>query len=90
MSRMYSSPARSIVTRSIPSAIPPCGGVPYSKASRRWPNSDDCLLVRQSDTAEDLGLLIASVDPDAAAAKLVPVADEVVLLGPDGEWGGVK
>src|SRR5215472_4317204 len=37
-SRMEVSPARIITRRSRPSAIPPCGGAPYSSASSRNPN----------------------------------------------------
>ena len=36
-SRIELSPARIIEKRSMPSAIPPCGGVPYSNASSKWP-----------------------------------------------------
>src|SRR5580698_3197333 len=36
-SRMDDSPARIITRRSSPSAIPPCGGAPYSNASSRNP-----------------------------------------------------
>src|SRR6267143_6289784 len=36
-SRMDFSPARSMTTRSMPSAIPPWGGVPYVSASRKKP-----------------------------------------------------
>ena len=32
------SSVRSITSRSMPGAMPPCGGAPYSKASSRWPN----------------------------------------------------
>ena len=39
-SRMVSAPASSMITRSQPKAMPPCGGGPYLKASRRKPNWD--------------------------------------------------
>src|SRR5438128_1859548 len=35
---MFSVPMIAIIKRSMPAAIPPCGGTPYSKASSRWPN----------------------------------------------------
>src|SRR3954470_21351925 len=34
------APARIMTIRSSPSAIPPCGGVPYSSASRKNPKRD--------------------------------------------------
>src|SRR5699024_6313969 len=37
-SRVESPPAAPATMRSPPKAIPPCGGAPYSKASRRKPN----------------------------------------------------
>src|SRR5215469_11756838 len=37
-SRMFDSPAMSAMMRSYPNAMPPCGGVPYSNASRKNPN----------------------------------------------------
>ena len=39
-SRIDASPASSATIRSTPSAIPPCGGVPYSSSSRKNPNRD--------------------------------------------------
>src|SRR5437867_9429760 len=36
-SRKLSAPARIITIRSRPKAMPPCGGVPYSSASRKNP-----------------------------------------------------
>ncbi len=37
-SRILLSPAAIITIRSIPSAIPPCGGAPYDSASMKNPN----------------------------------------------------
>src|SRR5258707_6771394 len=37
-SRIEVSPARIITSRSRPSAMPPCGGAPYSSASNKNPN----------------------------------------------------
>src|SRR5580704_11115104 len=39
-SRRLSAPARIITMRSRPNAIPPCGGVPYSSASRKKPKRE--------------------------------------------------
>ena len=36
-SRRLVAPARIMTIRSRPSAMPPCGGVPYSRASRKKP-----------------------------------------------------
>jgi len=37
-SRMLAAPASSMITRSQPNAMPPCGGGPYLNASSRKPN----------------------------------------------------
>ena len=58
--------------RSSPNAIPPCGGVPNSSASRKKP------------TIEDQRLQPGIVNTDAAAADLAPVQDEIVRLRADG------
>jgi len=39
-SRMFSVPQRIMHVRSMPAANPPCGGVPYSRASRKNPNCE--------------------------------------------------
>ncbi len=41
-SRRFGSPASTIVIRSIPSAMPPCGGAPIASASSRKPNFSRC------------------------------------------------
>src|SRR5207302_8621943 len=43
-SRMFSVPAKSMMMRSMPGAIPPCGGTPYSNASSRKPNRSSMIL----------------------------------------------
>ncbi len=68
--------------RSSPSAMPPCGGVPYASASRKKPKRVPRLLVADAEELEDPGLQRRVVDPDAAAANLAAVQHEVVGLGP--------
>ena len=64
--------------RSIPNAIPPCGGAPIASASSRKPNFAALLLRRDAEQVEDARLELGLVDPERAAAELVPVHDEVV------------
>ena len=66
--------------RSRPSAMPPCGGVPYSSASRKKPNRVARLLVADVQQPEDPALHGRVVDSDAAAADLAAVQHEVVGL----------
>ena len=71
MSRMLGSPARTIISRSMPDAIPPCGGAPMRSASRRKPNlrhrCSSRLIARRSKIFSwSSGL----VDPERAAAEL--------------------
>src|SRR5262249_37222673 len=42
VSRRFDSPARTIIMRSIPNAMPPCGGAPIARASSRKPNFTRC------------------------------------------------
>ncbi len=67
-------------SRSIPGAIPPCGGVPYSKASSMWPKRSCATSGVQPDQRKDLLLKGTVVDADAAAAHLMVVEHQVVLL----------
>ena len=81
-SRMFVWPAKIIAQRSMPSAIPPWGGAPYSKASRTAPNFS-CIPStvwpwRRNERLEEL----AAMDPDGAAAELPAVEREVVLERP--------
>ena len=77
-SRRFGSPASIIAMRSIPNAIPPCGGAPIASASSRKPNFDALLLGRQVQQRERPRLQVGLVDPERAAAELVAVADQVV------------
>ena len=55
-SRIDALAARIATMRSRPSAMPPCGGVPYSSASRKKPNRVRRLLVADVQQPEDLAL----------------------------------
>ena len=70
--------------------MPPWGGAPYSSASSSAPKRSCWLFGRVSHQPEDRCLVVAAVVADAAAAELVAVADEIVLLGPDGAGIGVQ
>ena len=80
-SRIDDSPASRAQIRSSPSARPPCGGVPYSSASRKKPKRVFACLIAQAEQAEHRGLRLAVMDADAAAAQLPAVQDDVVGLG---------
>ncbi len=80
-SRIEVSPDSSAQMRSRPSARPPCGGVPYSSDSRKKPKRFFASSSRQPEQAEHLGLRLAIVDTNAAAAELPAVEDDVVGLG---------
>ena len=56
--------------RSIPKAIPPCGGAPIASASSRKPNFGSLLLRGELEDAEDRCLELGLVDPERAAAEL--------------------
>jgi hypothetical protein len=79
-SRMLGSPARIIVRRSMPGAIPPWGGTPYSNASSMWPKPLARHVRIEANELEDLFLQVAAVDPDGTAADFVVVQDQVILL----------
>ena len=85
-SRMFVWPASSAAQRSMPSAIPPCGGAPYSKASRTAPNLLAHPLERLALEQEAALEQVAPMDPDRPAAELPAVEREVVLerAGPAG------
>ena len=65
--------------RSIPSAIPPCGGAPYSRRDEE-PEAVLDLLGAQAEHLEDLALLLGIVDTDRAGAELVAVEHHIVVL----------
>ena len=58
--------------------MPPCGGVPYSSASRKKPNRAFASSSDDPQQPEDQALQPLVVDPDAAAGDLAAVEHEVV------------
>ena len=66
--------------RSRPSAMPPCGGVPYSSASRKKPNRSFASSSVMPSSLKIRALQRRVVDTDAAAADLAAVQHEVVGL----------
>ncbi len=77
-SRMDDSPARIITRRSSPSAIPPCGGAPYSNASSKNPKR---CLASSSDipsAEKHLGLHVAAVNTNGSRSQLGAVQHDVV------------
>ena len=80
-SRIDSTPASRATTRSQPKAMPPCGGAPNLKPSRRKPNFVCGVCLVQAHQLEDPFLDVALVDTDGAAADFVAVADDVVGVG---------
>ena len=81
-SRMLSSPPKSITTRSMPRAMPPCGGAPNCKASEQEAESLAGRLLVDAQQAEHLLLELLVVDTNRAAAGLVAVDHQVVGLRP--------
>ena len=81
-SRMLVWSARSAAQRSMPSAMPPCGGAPYSNASRMAPNLLAHALERLALEREAALEQVAPMDPDRAATELPAVEREVVLERP--------
>ena len=65
-------------SRSMPEAIPPCGGAPIASASSRKPNFERCSSGEMLEQVEDLRLQLGLVDPERAAGELDAVPDEVV------------
>ena len=74
------APASSITMRSSPSAMPPCGGVPYSSASRKNPNRCRASSSLMPSDAEDLLLHILAVNTDRSRPQLQPVHRQVVAV----------
>ena len=69
-SRRDDSPARIIASRSSPSAMPPCGGVPNCSASMKNPKRSRVSSSDEREQLEDLRLQRGVVDSEAAAADL--------------------
>ena len=80
-SRMDVSPARIITSRSRPSAIPPCGGAPYSSASSRNPKRCLASSSEESERRENLGLHVAAMNTNGAGAQFGAVQHHVVRFG---------
>ena len=69
----------SAAQRSMPSAIPPCGGAPYSNASSIAPKRS-CICSQRVALQPEAPLeQVAAPDPDRAAAQLPAVERDVVL-----------
>ena len=66
--------------RSRPRAMPPCGGVPYSRASRKKPKAYPRLCFIHPERRKNFGLYIFAVDTDGARPELEPVHGKVVIL----------
>ena len=69
--------------RSRPRAMPPWGGVPYCRASRRKPNRSLASSSESESSRKMRAWSVGVVDPQASAADLRAVQDEVVGLGSD-------
>ena len=67
-SRMLSRPPKSITQRSMPSAMPPCGGAPYCSASQQEAEPLLGRLFVDAQQREHLLLDHRIVNPDRAAA----------------------
>ncbi len=78
---MEVSPARIITSRSRPSAIPPCGGAPYSSASSRKPKRRLASSSENPSARENLGLHVAAMNTNGARAQLGAVQHQVVRFG---------
>ena len=66
--------------RSIPRAIPPCGGAPIARASRRKPNFVRWSFGAHREEVEHLRLDVGLMDPEGAAAELVAVHNQVIRI----------
>ena len=64
--------------RSSPSAMPPCGGVPYSSASRKKPKRDVGFFVRHAQRSKDFALNVLAMNTDRARSQLGAVEHDVV------------
>jgi hypothetical protein len=71
--------------RSIPGAIPPCGGAPYSKASSIWPNRDLNCFGIEPQKFKHAVLKFARVNSDGSAADLISVQNEIVRIRTNGK-----
>ncbi len=74
-------PAKSITQRSMPRAMPPCGGAPYCRASSRKPNRSRASARSMPSSPNTCCCSCLVVDTDRAAAGLGAVDHQVVGLG---------
>ena len=81
-SRIDGAPVMIMIRRSKPKAMPPCGGVPYSQGVEQEPELAARIFRTHPQRLEELLLDLGAVDPDAAAADLGPVEDQIVGPGP--------
>ena len=58
--------------------MPPCGGVPYSSASRKNPKRDLRLFFGHAQRAEYLALNILAMNTDRARAQLRAIQHHVI------------
>jgi len=77
-SRIDVSPARIITSRSSLSAIPPCGGAPYSRAV---PKPAARFVFGESQRGEHLRLHIATMNTNRARAHLHAIQHQIVRFG---------
>ena len=61
--------------------MPPCGGAPSRNARSKWPNKYLLIFVADAEHAEHFLLQIRFVNPNAAAADLDAIQDNVVSFG---------
>ena len=61
--------------------MPPCGGVPYSSASRKKPKRARASSSLMPSDAKDLLLHVLAVNADGARAQLEAVHRQVVAVG---------
>ena len=81
-SRMLSRPPNSITQRSMPSAMPPCGGAPYFKRPQQEAEPLLGRLLVDAQQRKHLLLNRRIVNPDRAAARFAAVDHQVVRLRP--------
>ena len=87
-SRMLLMPRRIMISRSTPSAIPPCGGAPNLQGIEQEAEFQLLGGVVDAQQCEDLLLHVHAMNTNAPAADLRAVDDDVVGLGFDRFDGG--
>jgi hypothetical protein len=82
-SRIFSVPQRIMQVLSMPAAKPPCGGVPYSSASRKKPNCERALSGDIPRALKFRCLDVLLVDTDRTAGAFVAIDHGIIRLCPD-------